>query len=160
MTTRTLKGWIEKSHKISGLKENSFLMYDFQSLGKLEYQLSQEWEEMKNNFDDLENITAFDNHSILSRLWVMAGYEFLREVKKYDKRSEVKEAHKLFERVRIPIVKYDVPKNFYSKASVYPADFGAAYLALSQNAQDIGWAVASDTFISRDELANTLFKLY
>lgn len=147
-----------KSHKVFGLRESPFLAYDFQSLGKLEYKLSQEWEGIKNDLTDTENIQTFDNHAVLSRLWVLAGYEFIRQIRMSDKRPEVEKAHELFRRVRIPMVKYEKPDD--RSGISYSKDFGMAYLSLSQDTQDVGWAVASNVFISRNELANALYDLY
>lgn len=159
MASRSLKEWVEKSYKILGLKENPFLGYDFQSLGKLEFQLSHEWVKLRTNFKNPENISLLDNHLILSRLWVMAGYEFVRQVKIYDKRQEVKEVYELFRRVRIPMVKYDVPRN-KNGLPVHHNDFGLVYFALNPETLDVGWVVAPDIFISRNELAYALYNLY
>lgn len=133
-------------------------MYDLQSLGKLEYRLVQEWEVIKKDLTNPENIFAFDSHSSLSRLWVIAGYEFLRQISKSDKRPEVEDAHELFRRVRVPMVKYESPDD--RNGISYAADFGMALLALSQDTQDVGWAVAPEVFISRNDLASALYNLY
>lgn len=156
--SRTLEEWIQKSYKIPGVSSNHFLLYDFQALGKTDCLLNEEWKEIGSNLSDKKNILRFDFHATLSRLWVIAGYEFVREINKIDERVEVNQVHENFRRLRIAMVKYEVPDS--RNGVSYPEDFGGAYLYLSQFNNEIGWAIAPNVFVSRNQLAEDLYGLF
>ena len=65
----------------------------------------------------------FNLHSFLSSLWVMGGFEFMREMEKLDERPKTKETYEMFRRVRIPMTKFKIPETRYKPD--YPADFGS-----------------------------------
>lgn len=158
MNERLPEGWIMRSFRIHEIKENSLLTYNFQSLGRMDINLSGKWERIKYNLTDPPNILLFDQVAFLSSLWVMGGYEFMRILKGIDKKSQVKDAYELFRRVRVPMVKFESPKNKGKEA--YPGDFGIARPSIGIHDKSLGWAVAQDTFISRDQLAQVLYNLY
>ena len=154
VTQRTPEGWIKKSFKLPGLPSNPLLTYNFQSLGDLDCRLVIEWEGIKGNLSDKSNILIFNQHNFISAMWVMAAYELVRIFKNLDARPEVKETYELFRRVRIPLVKFEKPVNGE------PTDFGIAHLAIGQSTKDLGWAIGPDTFISRNDLAESLYNLF
>lgn len=153
-----LEGWVMKSFKIPNPKENLLLTCNFQSLGSMDINLLAEWQMIKDHLTDPPNVLTFAQHSFLSSLWVMGGYELIRILAKIDARPEVEDAHQLFRRVRIPMVKFESPRN--NGIEVYPGDFGIARPAIGTNDKSLGWAVAQNAFISRDQLADALYKLY
>ncbi|MDB5204411.1 MAG: hypothetical protein JWP09_439 [Candidatus Taylorbacteria bacterium] len=155
---RTLEGWIKKSFRFPSQNPYQLLLYNFQALGKLDYKLSSEWEVIKDQLDDIKNIEKVDEISFLASLWVIAGYEFIRVLKKIDTRPEVKKVYELFRRVRIPMVKFETPKT--RNKPDYPSDFGIAHIALGRGTNELGWAISHEKFVSRDELANALYNLY
>ena len=152
-TDRTLEGWVKKSHRLRGISQNHLLPYNFQSLGKLDCILNDEWKAMKHRLTEQENIIKFDHHSFQSSLWVMAAYELMRILKTIDARPESKEVYKLFRRVRIPLVKFEA-------AEGHSHDFGIAYGAIGQETEDLGWAIGPKMFVTRNELADALYNLY
>lgn len=157
--TRTLEGWVKKSFAIPGKEDNFLLTYNLQSIGRLDRDLSSEWSSMKDNLTDPENIERFSQHAFLSSLWVMGTYEFVRVMKKLDPRPETKLVYELFRRVRVPMVKFE-PAQRVKGQSDYPGDFSIAQAAIGKNSKDLGWSVGPSAFISREQLAEELYKLY
>jgi hypothetical protein len=156
---RTYDNWVKKSFAIPGRVENPLLVYNLQSLGKLDCDLSSQWNLIKNGLADAENIQRASQLTFLSSLWVMGAYEFIRVIGKLDRRMETKKAHELFSRVRIPMVKFEPPRQVKGRPE-YPHDFGIAHAIILKDSKDLGWLLAPDFFISREELAQELYKLY
>lgn len=160
---RSVQGWIKKSFLIAGLKENPMIAHNFQSLGSMDCKLSKEWNELWN--DSLKTKTApdhmrFDELWFQSSLWVLGAYELLRYINQnFDRSSKVREAHSLFKRVRIPMVKFEPPKNRKGEP-VYPTDYGKVLFVVSVSEGEYGWLVGPGAMISREELAQTLYNLY
>jgi hypothetical protein len=158
MNKRLPEEWVMKSYKLPMIIKNPLLKYNFQALGRMDTKLSEEWKVIVENLTNPPNVLYFDEHNFMSALWVIGGYELIRVLNKIDKRPEVHRAYELFTRVRVPMVKFEVPK--ISGKDVYPQDFGIARAAISTTDKSLGWAVADNTFISRDQLAQALYDLY
>lgn len=158
MSNRSLQGWKVKSFKLPDAKDYPLLTFNFQTLGRMDINLSSEWELIKNDLDEIPNVLKFDQHSLHSSLWVMGAYELLNILRRIDTRPEVDEAFQLFRRVRVPMVKSEPVKN--KGVIAYPDDIGIARPAIGNNDKALGWAVAPNVFISRNELADSLYKLY
>jgi hypothetical protein len=155
---RSFSDWVKKSHHLPYLKENPLLSVNLQQIGRLDVQLLDEWEIIRKDLQDFNNIIRFNEHTFMSALWVMAGYEFVRILKRLDKRPETKHTYELFRRVRIPLVKFESPKS--NGKLDYREDFGIAQGAIGLETYEYGWAVAPNFFISRNELADSLYLLY
>lgn len=158
MSERTPEKWTLKSFSIVEVIENPHLTYNLQWLGRMDIRLSKEWGEIKPGLTDLPNIIFFGEHAFQAYLWVICGYELVRELKKRDKRSDVKEVYELFRRVRVPMVKFESPE---TKGELdYPEDFGIARAAVGSENKELGWAVSASVFISREQLAQALYDLF
>jgi hypothetical protein len=160
---RDIKGWVNKSHKLPGLKENPMLAYDFQSLGRVDLDLVVESESIKNNDpNSIESALKLNRHATYARLWVIAGYELIRNIKKLDKHIEVKNVYEKFRRVRVPLVKFERVKDKKGKRYIerYPNDFDNVLAAISTKDGEYGWAVSVTEIITREDLAQDLYDLF
>lgn len=155
---RNVEGWVSRSFLIPGIDKYPVLTYNFQALGILDCQLSEEWTQILRDPLILKGPTQkFSNHAHLSSLWVLGGYELLRFAKEKNGIDQnLRRVHDLFKRVRIPIAKFDTPR-FRNGDPVYPTDYGNAYSGINQG--EYGWGVGPETFLSRDELAQELYNL-
>ena len=160
---RDIKGWVDKSHKLPGLKENAVLAYDFQSLGRVDLDLALESESIKsNNPNSIESALKLNKHATYARLWVIASYELIRNIKKIDKRIEVENVYQKFRRVRVPLVKFEKVKDRKGKEYIekYPNDFENIVAAISTKDGEYGWAVSKTEIITREDLAQDLYDLF
>lgn len=159
-TGRTLEGWIQESHRLPRITEFFLITPNFQSIGVLDLKLSTEWIEIRDTLTEESNLARFSQHSFLSSLWIMGAYEILRVLKNIAPGEEINRVYELFRRVRVPMVKFEVPKT--RGIADYPDDLGIAYGAISGQGENklLGWAVSSNVFISREDLANELYNLY
>ncbi len=85
---------------------------------------------------------------MLSRLWVLSGYEIVRILKATNP-DKYQKVYSLFRKVRIPLAKYEKPGK--SKK------FSIARIGYRED-KAIGWSVSETEFITRDELADILLK--
>src|SRR5262249_48151898 len=98
---------------------------------------------------------------VQATLWVFGSYEVVRTLAKKigsnptflddTLRQRVKAVRDDFERVRIPLAKFEAPRK-------RPNDRGTAYPAIHQE-RGIGWSVAKGVFFSRRGLSDKLLKL-
>ncbi|MBP2031211.1 hypothetical protein J2755_002174 [Methanohalophilus levihalophilus] len=114
---------------------------------------------------DEENM-EYNEHIMISYLWVLGAYEIVRSIdQRVDKNrggdpelldedlnARVKKVKKNFERIRIPLAKFE-PARSHEDTD--------APIAYPYTHMDLGfaWRVSQDTFISRRELSNDLLEL-
>ena len=156
---RNIKGWVDKSYKLPGIKENPMIVYDFQSLGRVDVDLIGEWAGIRNNLETLKSSLIFNRHVTYARLWVIAGFELIRMLKKLDKCEDIDKVYQKFRRVRIPLVKFEKVQD-KKGIDKYPSDFSRVMMARSIDKNEFGWAVSNTTIITRDELAQDLYDLF
>lgn len=155
---RTAEEWVKKSFLIPGRTQNTALTYNFQALGLLDCELTEDWETIMRDPLIREGPTQnFSRHAFLCSLWVLGGYELLRCMKeKEGDNPKLRSVYEMFKRVRIPIAKFEAP-TMRDKTPIYPDDYGKAFSGINQG--DYGWGVGPDVFITRNELAQVLYDL-
>lgn len=144
---------------------NVFMVFTLNGLGKLDQNLILDDERLvptliTSNSDDVD--MEFTYHLMLSGLWVLGSYEVVRSMEQKT-RSEVLLAQDLrdalvnlkydFERVRIPLAKFEPPKRY--KAT----DTGVAYPGVNTESRSVTWEVSKNVWISRRELSDKLLSL-
>lgn len=95
----------------------------------------------------------------LSRFWVLGAYELVRTIERQlrpapgEQSSDIHvaavELKRRFERLRIPLAKYEPARR-------HPEDWPVAYPDLNKATALVGWWVAPEQFVSRRELADAL----
>ncbi len=109
-------------------------------------------------FDDNE---AFQDHLLLSYLWVLGAYELVRSIDQQCGDSakaigqplvkEIRAVKQLFARVRVPLAKFEPARAHRD------TDWRIAWPNVQPDS-GIGWRVAADTVISRRLLADRLLE--
>ena len=131
-------------------------------MGLLDCELSEEGIFLNGKQDAVDYLMRFNKYCFQSALWVMGAYELMRVIKKKDIRKEVEDVYQQFRRVRIPLTKFEFPtkgpKN--KKVPEYPYDYGVARIAIETESGHLGWEVGSGVFISRNQLADSIYNLY
>ena len=156
--------WVRASHGTDALEAG--LDVFIQGLGKLDAQLVYEDNaflalpvESRAEFEESLKLT---DRMTLSRLWVLGAYEVIRTVAQRvrDKpgvlsgnlATRVKSTKKDFERLRIPLAKFE-PAQAHTET-----DFASPRPGLHKD-HGISWLVAKGVFISRRQLSDLLLAL-
>lgn len=110
---------------------------------------------------DEHGILYLERFQIRANLWVLGAYEVIRmlservrkdsELTVPDAVDNIHKTKRLFERVRIPIAKYEPSKRHQS------TDFAVALVGIGP--KGIGWQVSEDTTIYQSELSDEFFKM-
>ena len=164
MEKERLNRWVNSSHVLS--KFEPFMITVAQGLGRLDVKLIQYDQRFcglpLEERNTIEEALLFTDHMTLSYLWVLGAYELMRSI---DQRcrdklcllenqliEKVKEVKLEFERIRIPLAKFE-PSRRHQKtdsAIAFPAihiEFGAS------------WHISYNKYVSRRELSDTLLDL-
>lgn len=157
---REFKDWVNKSYKLPGVKDNPFIVMDFQALGRLDGELteaSQSGNEIISNpiseSDNMHNLAASLNMQRLwdySRLWILAAYEVTRVLAQIDS-AKYGNIKKQLAQVRIPMAKYE------KAGTGRNPKYDRAHPAIQRDNGDIGWVMTDGYFITREKLAQELF---
>ena len=156
MDHERLKRWVDASQSLERFHE--MMLHPAQQLGRLDCRLRAEspsfaaW--------NVERAMAFQEHLMLAYLWVLGGYELVRTVDECFRKtsdasplaSRAKMVKKAFERVRIPLAKFEP-----SRAHQH-TDSSFAWPAYRPES-GVAWQVTHGTFVSRAELADELLGL-
>lgn len=155
---RTYKNWVDKSWRLPGVDDNPFLAMDFQSLGRLDTDLIELWASRseliakpKNEADQLFNIQeALKQQKVFeySRLWVLAGYEIVMQLKNSND-PKFRDIYTAFREVRVPLARYE-------KAGKNGGPRNVARPGTLTTTGDIGWEIEDGKFVSRETLAEGL----
>lgn len=126
-------------------------MIDFQALGRLDMVINDSWNSIKDIqiLSDRE-LSIQNDVFLLSRLWVLSGYEIVRILKRTNPEA-YQDIYKSFRSVRIPLAKYEKPGKIGS--------FLIAQLGYTANTKSIGWNVNFNEFITLDSLADKLLSI-
>lgn len=115
---------------------------------------------------DDNSISEFSEHSMISYLWILGAYEVIRSIdERVDKNrggnpnilgeilnNKVKEVKKKFERIRIPLAKFE-PARAHEET-----DFDFAYPHIHKSL-GISWQVSDNIIIPRKELSDDLLNI-
>jgi hypothetical protein len=157
--------WVKLSHRLSRFEQ--FMIVAVQGLGQIDAKLAAQdraflalpEKERKSNFQVSLDLTE---RFTLSYLWVLGTYEIVRSVDQRCRENtslassqiqdRVRDSKRLFERVRIPLAKFEA-------ASRHAAtDSTVAFPAIDRT-HGIAWHIAAGTFITREELAQNFLHL-
>ena len=156
--------WVSVSHSIDALEPG--LAVFIQGLGKIDAQLVFQDMSFKaltaEKRDTFEEATKLTDRFTMSQLWVLGAYEVVRTLSQRTKEkpkvitkklaSRILSAKKTFERLRIPLAKFE-PAKRHTKT-----DFAVARPALHRE-QGISWRVAQKAFVPRRRLSDSLYTL-
>lgn len=154
--------WVRASHALATVEP--FMTVTVQGLGKIDselFQKDQQYRKLRidNNMAVQEAVNLIDSVT-LSYLWVLGAYEVIRTITQRFKQTDgltalrylkSQELKKLFERVRIPLAKFE-PSERYKKT-----DSKVAYPGLTFE-HGIAWQVSEKDFISRGELSEAFIE--
>jgi hypothetical protein len=162
--------WINLSVKFGHYK--TFLMPIIQGLGKFSLQLDVIDQKILRGMHGQKRATIeFSSLStdafMRSHLWVLGAYEAIRtlhqlaETEKTEKTEteeklieEIKITKYLFEEIRVPLAKMEVPRRNKSNLDIS----AIAYPVLDMK-RGVAWHLGKDKFISRKELSDALLDL-
>ena len=111
--------------------------------------------------EDEYGILYLERFQIRAHLWVLGAYEVIRMLSERVRKNPdltvpdavdyIHKTKRLFERVRIPIAKYEASKRHKATDfSVAPAGIGP---------KGIGWKVSEDTIVYQSELSDEFFRM-
>ncbi|ODT77908.1 MAG: hypothetical protein ABS69_08310 [Nitrosomonadales bacterium SCN 54-20] len=162
MDNMRFERWIRASHALATVEP--FMTLTVQGLGKIDLELFQKDQQYRKLCIDsnmgVQEATNFTDFFTLSYLWVLGAYEVVRTITQRFKQTDgptapryikSQELKKLFERVRIPLAKFE-PSERYKKI-----DSKVAYPSLTFE-HGIAWQVSEKDFISRGELSEAFIK--
>lgn len=154
--------WVRLSHRTARFEK--FMVVTVQGLGKFDAKLiardaeylclsEKEREEFAVSLELTDRFTD-------SYLWVLGAYEIIRAIDQrcrtdsslVENSVPIRDAKHSFERVRIPLAKFEAARRFSD------TDSTIAYPILSRD-YGIAWQVADDVFISRRELSECFIEL-
>jgi hypothetical protein len=164
--------WITASYSIGRIGEDPFGAYltvHIQSLGRLDCVLRDQDEEIAELFEDAgenqEPTWTLDDYIMLSRLWVLDGYEFLRTARNTIRAGlwappqavtgDIARVEGLFKSIRVPLAKYE-PAFRTGKAA--PGDIVPEPVFVP--GRGAGWDIGDRTpnVIARNDLADALLR--
>lgn len=154
--------WVRLSHRTARFEK--FMVVTVQGLGKFDAKLMARdaaylglSEEKREEWDiSLDLTDRFTD----SYLWVLGAYEIIRAIDQrcladpslIENFASIRDAKHFFERVRIPLAKFEAARRFSD------TDSTIAYPSLTLE-HGIAWQVANDVFISRGELSECFIEL-
>jgi hypothetical protein len=156
--------WIRLSHKAA--KFQPHMVVTIQGLGKFDAKLIAE-DRHYLSLPEAERLgidqsIELSDRFISSYLWVLGTYEVIRSIDQYcrenasllnvEQASGLRGVKHLFERVRIPLAKFEPARRFSE------TDSTVAYPSLSRE-HGIAWQVADNVFTARGELSDCFLKL-
>ena len=158
--------WVDCSFRVGKIKDD-FLIPVIQDLGRLDSKLIPEDKKFlellpqdPNDPDAIQTGIALGEHITISYLWVLGAYEFIRTLDERCRNQpaifgkninrKVNETKREFERVRVPLAKLKVARN-------YPSDSRIAFPAFGS--RGVAWRISKTTFIQRRELSDKLLEL-
>jgi hypothetical protein len=141
--------WVKLSHRLQ--KFEPFMVVTVQGLGYLDAKLAEEDRAFlarpPSMQDDFEQSLDLTERFTQSCLWVLGAYELIRSIDEKCRNSLgivsanvatlVSAAKTQFERVGVPLAKYEAARKF----------------SATDRANGIAWHVAPGTFVSREDLA-------
>jgi len=145
-----MERWIKAS--VAAGKFEVFMMSTVQSLGRLDLVLSEQSNTLVGRFpaerESMEFSREMNDHMTLAYLWVLGAYEILRSIAQRLRMQpkRFKEAKAYFERIRIPLAKYEPAKKYAS------TDSAVAY-PIFHFQHGVGWQVNQSTVFTRSELS-------
>jgi hypothetical protein len=156
--------WVRLSHRLGPFEP--FMITAVQGLGRLDAQLIAEDREFIRartaNEVEIEPSFALTDRFTHSYLWVLGSYEIVRSVAQRCSESppafvttEIANAMRVtkaqFERVRVPLAKFEAAKKFAS------SDSTVAFPAIHPE-HGISWRISQDTYISRESLSHAFLE--
>lgn len=150
-----MERWIKAS--VAAGKFEVFMMPAVQSLGKLDVVLSEQSNRLVQRFpaegETMEFSLEMNDHMTLAYLWVLGAYEILRSIAQRlsTQPQRFKEAKASFERIRIPLAKYEPAKKHAS------TDSAVAY-PIFHFQHGVGWQVNQSTVFTRSELSRDFWE--
>jgi hypothetical protein len=152
--------WVRCSHTLGAF--DAFMVITAQGLGKLDAKLIIEDECITNHQKPCNPFGDLSDHITLSYLWVLGAYEVIRAI--YQRAREENtffpayknDIHQLkleFERIRIPLAKYEAAKRFSE------TDSHIAYPGVHQDL-GISWQLSADTWVNRRTLSDSMLSLF
>lgn len=156
--------WVRLSHKTA--KFQAFMAFTIQGLGKFDAKLMAEDRHYLSLPEaerlGIERSMELTDRLISSYLWVLGAYEVIRSIDQCcredssllngEQINNVESVKHLFERVRVPLAKFEPARRFSE------TDSAVAYPSLSRE-RGIAWQVADGVFIARGELSECFLKL-
>ncbi|MCR6665215.1 MAG: hypothetical protein NVV69_04205 [Methyloversatilis sp.] len=154
--------WVRLSHRTARFE--TFMVVAVQGLGRLDAVLTAKDDHYlglsDKERDEFEVSLDLTDRFTESYLWVLGAYEIIRSI---DQRcradislvsdsTHVRSAKEYFERVRIPLAKFEPARRFRA------TDSRIAYPSIDRR-YGIAWQVADQTFISRGELSERFLGL-
>lgn len=166
MNDERYNDWIRASHAVGGIDHyRAFMCSTIQGLARLDCQLIAADEQFllltEQQRATIPVSVELTERITLSYLWVIGAYEIVRTL---DQRSHetsvtaspsmskhIKSVKRLFERVRIPLAKFETSRR-------NPNDNPVAYPAINPS-HGVAWLITDNTFVSRRQLSDALFTL-
>jgi hypothetical protein len=159
-----MKDWKKYSRILENI--DSFLPYFIEGLGNLSDELIDKFKDIHSYEDDKDKLMVFESSEFLeyttqSQLWVMGCYEVIRTLDQraregslYNEeiRGDINRAKKYFERIRIPMAKFEPSKSKKDEDYSYP-------LLWFRMGEGAVWSLNKTTIISRKDLAETFYIL-
>lgn len=154
------KRWVVSSHRLAVY--DPFIVVTIQGLGKLDAKLIVEDENIVKHKKPSSPFGDVSDHITLSYLWVLGAYEVIRALDqraREDKnflpqfKKEVQELKFEFERIRIPLAKFESAKRFSE------TDRHIAYPGFHQEL-GTSWQVAENTWVNRRTLSDKMLSLF
>jgi hypothetical protein len=149
--------WVNGSHRLGtfGIPQITFAV---QQLGRLDLELIEAdttWNNERRR-GEAEVVGALDQRTTFSWLWVLGAYEVVRSVEQrmrdgHPRQAEARTLKHEFERVRMPLAKFEAPKK-------YRSDSGLAWPVINALTGGIAWQVASGVFVDRRDLADAFLE--
>ena len=154
--------WVRLSHRTATFE--TFMVPTIQGLGKLDAQLKFEDEAFlrlsEKERESIDVSLKLTERFTYSYLWVLGAYEIIRTMDQkcradsslVTKHNDVTDSKHYFERVRIPLAKFESARRYKE------TDSTIAYPSLNRE-HGIAWQVSENLFISRLELSECFINL-
>lgn len=154
--------WVLASHAVCELEP--FMVVALQGLGRLDSQLTAKEREMAaarklgHDGPTIQGSVDLTELVTLSYLWVLGAYEVVRSLnQRFKDLSDLKlrwhleslQLKRSFERVRVPLAKFEAAKRYKT------TDSHVAFPALTEE-HGIAWRVSADQFTVRGHLSDLL----
>ena len=155
-----LQEWYD--HSITLTEINPMMVIVSQRLGRLDYKLNSDIEYIPQSLANVsceEELMSYWDNDIYSYLWVLGMYELVRSIDQYFSRNikdaniknHVKQTKILFERVRMPLAKFEPAKRF-------PKNEWGDVIGL-HTTQGVTWCINPGENVSRNELSDAYLNL-
>lgn len=154
------KRWIIVSGKFEGFEP--FIVLTIQGLGKLDSKLVIEDEKIIKQGEPSNPTGGLVEHLTLSYLWVLGAYEVIRTLSQRtqensyffpSQKSELYNLKTEFERIRIPLAKFEPAKKFRKTDRHFATPGFHASLG-------VAWQISNDVWITRRTLSDNMLGLF